>query len=109
MIAQVMPVNPDIGVHVNTIKSDVGLFAFIALTKGKALAVPAYTSFRVTRSTFSNRGFGKRTLYAALLLVREVFNTPVMGQVNLSPGCVVVVRLLGLPHTVFCKKPGLIK
>ena len=80
-LAQKMPVDPDLAVHVNTVKIDGDFLAFVRFRKRESLAIPAHTPGKVT--------YGSPPGHLGII---GQLNTPVVWHIQNRPFCVVETR-----------------
>src|SRR3954468_14782695 len=104
-----MTIQPNIRIHIDSIKIDGDKFVPVTLFSYKLLSVPTRTSNGKSCEYEPGTCPAKRTNDTIRFLGREVFYAPVVRQVNLSPFFIIVARLLSIGNAVFYKKPIIIK
>ena len=93
MVAEVVTVEPDIAVHVNAIEVD-GDVGCACLLQGEVLAVESRAADGVAGSGSAGAGGGEGTANA-VGLVGEIFDAPVVREIEGAPGGIVVLWVDG--------------
>jgi len=91
-------VDPNLAVAINAIEVDEDKFAFRCCWHIEGLAIPADAA-------------GQRAAAGArrVALIKFAFNAPIMRQIQLSPLCIIEIRILPIGNIAELKSPVLIE
>ena len=120
MIAQKNSVDPYLAIHVNAFESNLDLTVCRIERSGKCFAIPADPSYGPTRSTLSltcitieRTGvqriccLGPHRITPVALHTGQVFDAPVMRNVDQAPACVNKAMSLGTLHISSMESPSI--